>query len=127
MTAERGWLAEADRVLAEPGDKRALAQSTGAVAADMESAAILRVADQAGLPCVVVRVVLDTLTDTVPGVWQGAVDRQGRVRPVGVIRALAQPHAWAAGVRLARARARANRALEAAARQWDPQRQGFGG
>jgi hypothetical protein len=127
LMAERGWLAEADRVLADPGDKRALAQSTGAVAADMESAAILRVADQAGLPCVVVRVVLDTLTDTVPGVWQGAVDRQGRVRPVGVIRALAQPGAWAAGARLAWARARARRALEAAARQWDPERQAFGG
>ncbi len=127
LTAERGWLAEADRVLAEPGDKRALAQATGAVAADMESAAILRVAEQAGLPCAVVRVVLDTLTDTVPGVWQGAVDRQGRVRPVGVVRALAQPRAWAAGVRLARARARASRVLEAAARQWDPERQGVGG
>src|SRR5512136_3030110 len=59
-------LIESPTVLMTPEEQRALAYRTGAVAVDMESAAVAFTADQAGLPFVALRVVSDSLDQTLP-------------------------------------------------------------
>jgi nucleoside phosphorylase len=61
-----GRLLTADRPIARPAAKSAAWRSTGAAAVDMESVAIAQVAGQAGLPFVVLRVIVDTAADELP-------------------------------------------------------------
>jgi nucleoside phosphorylase len=61
--ARVGPIAAVDHVLLEAEEKRRLAGSTGAIAADMESEAIGRLARERGLSFVSVRVILDTLAE----------------------------------------------------------------
>lgn len=76
----RGILAEADRVLKNGGEKAALFQKTGALAADMESAAAAEAANAAGLPFLAVRVILDSSTNTMPTCALAAIDDYGGIR-----------------------------------------------
>jgi adenosylhomocysteine nucleosidase len=61
-----GKLLTSDRPLASPEAKAAARREYGAAAVDMESAAIARVARQAGLPFIALRVVVDTASDQLP-------------------------------------------------------------
>lgn len=61
-----GRIVSVERILATPAAKTCSASVSGAVAADMESGAIARVAAEAGLPFVVVRVVADGPSDFLP-------------------------------------------------------------
>jgi adenosylhomocysteine nucleosidase len=98
-----GPLAEARSVLLGPADKRALAQDSGAVAADMESAALGQLAAEARVPFIVVRAISDTALMTVPGWIASALDEQGRPRPLRLCAALLRhPQDIPALVRLAR-------------------------
>lgn len=108
-------LAETTSILEGADAKAALWNRTGAAAADMESAAVLRVAGEAGLPGLVIRAVLDPATASVPAAWAHAVDAVGRVRPGGLAAVLARPRRWRAGLELARYRRSARRSLWAAA------------
>ena len=72
-----GALTSVDRVVAEAAGKTALARDADAV--DMESAAIARVARDAGLPFAVLRVVCDGPAQRIPRCTEGAVDALGRV------------------------------------------------
>lgn len=83
-------LAEASAVLTDSGAKRALAARTGAVAADMESAAVLSVAAAAGVPALVVRCVLDPLMRTLPSVALAAVRADGSTAPMALAMAIAR-------------------------------------
>ena len=74
-----GALIEGLSVIAGPAQKRALAQASGAVAVDMESAAIVQVAKQAGVPFVAVRAVVDTADMTLPRSAIRASDEYGRL------------------------------------------------
>lgn len=65
--------------------KRQLRASTGADAVDMESATILSLARQAGLPCAIIRVISDAADQPLPLDFGRCVDRQGRVRPARVL------------------------------------------
>ena len=76
-------------VLQSAGDKQALFEASGAVAADMESMAVAEVALSAGLPFIAVRAVADTANMTVPPAARAAVDADGRIRPLASLRALA--------------------------------------
>lgn len=73
----RGTIACPTEVLRNANDKRALADKTGAIAADMESAAIGGVAREAGAPWIVVRVVSDAAGTVVPSSVVSAIDGAG--------------------------------------------------
>jgi adenosylhomocysteine nucleosidase len=64
-------------VLRSASEKHALADGSGAIAADMESAAIGGVAREAGLPWIVVRAVSDAADTVVPASVVGAIDGAG--------------------------------------------------
>ena len=83
-----GPLAETTRVLVDAADKRRLRQPSGAVAADMGSAAVLDVARSCGVPGMVVRVVLDDARRALPQVALGAFDARGGVSAGAVLAGL---------------------------------------
>jgi adenosylhomocysteine nucleosidase len=89
LTVHGGTLVESARVLADPAGKRRLRERTGAVAVDLESAAVARAAAQAGTPCLVVRVICDTAGMSIPPAALAAVDAAGHVHPLAFLRALA--------------------------------------
>lgn len=108
-------LAEAAFVLHDPASKAELRRRTSAVAADMESVAVLRVAAAAGLPALVIRAVLDPASLAVPEAWSRAVSVDGRLRAMRVLGALARPRSWGVGLQLAQCRHVAARTLRGAA------------
>lgn len=82
-----GTLAEADSVLRDADDKLRLRNLSGALIADMESAAIAEVCHGADIPLLVVRAVSDPATTRIPDSALAAVDENG---DVGVARCLAK-------------------------------------
>lgn len=86
--ASGGALAHASQVVASPAAKRALAEQTGAVLADMESVAIARVAHRCGLPLLVVRSVVDPLELALPAIITDHIDDNGRVPLAPLLRGL---------------------------------------
>ena len=81
-----------------PQQKQALFARTGAVAVDMESAAIAEVAASRGLPFVAVRAVLDPAARSLPQSAVGAVDSSGRLLVKDLVRALLRHPADLPGV-----------------------------
>jgi len=73
-----GPLYSADRVLTTPQAKAALAARSGAVAVDMESAAVAKAAAESGLPCVALRVIADGPRDTLPENVEALVTEKGQ-------------------------------------------------
>jgi adenosylhomocysteine nucleosidase len=91
-SSSRGTLVTVARVLASPEAKAALHAQTGALAADMESAPILAMAERAGLAALAVRAVSDAAEDALPAALVGVLDAAGRVRPARfLVGALRQP------------------------------------
>lgn len=80
VMAQPGLIAESATILTSPAEKSALRQSCGAVAVDMESAAVARVAADAGLPFIAVRAVADTADSSLPALVGNATDDRGEVR-----------------------------------------------
>lgn len=112
----RGVIACPTRVLRNARDKRALAETTGAIAADMESAAIGGVARDAGAPWIVVRVVSDTADMAVPASVVSAIDRDGRLSVRRLLSGLARnPGDIAAFPALARGMREAGRTMRVVA------------
>jgi adenosylhomocysteine nucleosidase len=74
-----GPLIQSPRVVAEPADKAGLFQSTGAVAVDMESAAIAQVCKDANKPFVAIRAIADPARRSIPAAVVKAMDVNGRV------------------------------------------------
>jgi adenosylhomocysteine nucleosidase len=75
-----GAILTSHRVLATGAEKRHAKTSTGAIAVDMETAAIAAEANARGLPFVAIRAVLDEVDDEVVG---GAMaDQDGNVKPL---------------------------------------------
>lgn len=74
-----GALLSTPHLLASAEDKRAAHAATGAVAVDMETAAIAAAARRHGLPFIAVRAVLDEANQTVPSAVVAAVDDRGTV------------------------------------------------
>jgi len=94
--ARQGTLASVDHVLADAAAKSRLWLSTGALAVDMESAAILDWAARRGLAGAVVRGVSDPAGRGVPPDLARVVQDDGRVRPLRAVSAmLARPGALA--------------------------------
>lgn len=97
--------------------KRTLYEETAALAVDMESSILARLAEQRGLPFLVLRVVADGADQVVPGCATRAVDPAGNLDITGLLRELARhPAELAALIRMARGFGRAARTLRDAAR-----------
>ena len=115
-----GPLAEVGDVLVDAVAKQALHERSGALAADMESAAIAAVAAEFELPFIAVRAIADDSTMTVSPAARAAVDDDGALRPLRLLRGLARPPAGVAAElralgQLATAFRAAQRTLDAAA------------
>jgi adenosylhomocysteine nucleosidase len=65
----RGRIADSQMMVATPAARAALAAETGAIAVDMESAAIARVATERGIPFAAIRVITDGPDDTMVIDW----------------------------------------------------------
>ncbi len=112
LDAEPGPLAGCDSLLKTVADKAALARTGGALAADMESHRLARVAAAAGLPFLVLRAVADPAGLALPPAAWDAVDHEGRSRGLAVAgRLLRDPRQLPALLALARAAGRAERSL----------------
>lgn len=72
-----GTILSQDTAIADPRTKQAAHRTSGAVAIDMESAAIAAVAASRGLPFLVVRAIVDTASDALPAAVVDA-SRDGR-------------------------------------------------
>ena len=75
-----GAILTSHRVLATGAEKRHAKESTGAIAVDMETAAIAAEAAARGIPFVAIRAVLDEVDDEIAGA--AMADQDGNVRPL---------------------------------------------
>jgi adenosylhomocysteine nucleosidase len=107
-----GDLLTVTAALHSPQEKQAAHAATGAVAVDMESAAIADVAARAGVPFAVTRVVVDGAADALPRDVERWVDERGARRLTPVLRAVVMPSEWPVLATLGRRFAVARRALE---------------
>jgi adenosylhomocysteine nucleosidase len=114
-----GAIACPDHVVRTAAEKRALGAS-GAVAADMESAAIAAVAATAGIPWIALRVLVDSVDVIVPRAVTAAIDSSGRFEMARFVGALIRhPMDVMSLPSLASAYRRAMRTLTAVARTAD--------
>ncbi len=112
-----GVVYSADEPIAGVAAKRAIAERTGALAVDMESAAVAGVAAQAGLPFAALRVIVDAADRSVPSAAIAALDGP-RPRGFRIARGLLEsPGQIGPLIALARAAGRARRTLGVCARR----------
>ncbi len=99
----RGKLLTSARVVGSVADKEALFRDTGAVAVDMESAAVAEVAVSRQMPFIAARVIVDTARDSLPPTVAVAADGAGRLQLLRLIGALVRaPRDLGPMIRLAR-------------------------
>ena len=78
-SVQTGSLVESAAILKTPSEKRTLARRTGAIAADMESAAQARLAQERKVPFAAVRVVIDTASTDIPQNVMQSLDTNGEI------------------------------------------------
>jgi len=81
-------------VLTRPADKQSAASRYGAVACDMESAAVAAVAADAGVHFCALRIISDTYQDKLPDSVADWVDDTGKARVLPVLGELRSPARW---------------------------------
>ncbi len=79
LTVYTGCLAESQHIVASSRDKQQRYADTGAIALDMESVAIAKVAVQHALPFLALRVIVDPVTMTLPSAITHALNAQGDI------------------------------------------------
>lgn len=80
LELKAGAILGSERIVATASDKRALFETTGAQAVDMESHAVAAIASAAGLPFLVIRALADPSEQVIPQVAREALIPDGRVR-----------------------------------------------
>ncbi|MFK2893488.1 purine and other phosphorylase-like protein, family 1 [Dyella flagellata] len=101
--------------------KTAAHQHCGALAVDMESAAVAAVAQEHGLPFLVLRAIVDESSDAIPAALNGSVDAWGRPRMLNLVTALCRhPSLWGELPRLYSRMQKATQALRALAAATGP-------
>ncbi len=117
LGARSGRLVSAAKSVGSVEDKAELFRRTGAIAVDMESAAVAQIAEQHGLPFLAVRVVVDSAADVLPRAVTAAANSEGHLQIWRLIGALAlAPKELPALIRLAQRYRAANRSLATIAR-----------
>jgi adenosylhomocysteine nucleosidase len=108
----QGRLLTAPRVVVAAADKRRLGEKTGALAVDMESAAVARRAAAAGVPMMALRAITDSVDESLPVDLELCFDSHGQFHPARLIGLLARrPSAMGGLARLGWHSAQAGRAL----------------
>ncbi len=87
--AKGGAVIGSPTVVAAPEAKAALYKATAAIAADMESQVVARIASARGVPFAVLRVVADTADQRLPPAAVNGLKPDGRPDIMGVLRSLA--------------------------------------
>ncbi|MCY4210046.1 MAG: hypothetical protein OXE97_03180 [Gammaproteobacteria bacterium] len=114
-----GLLTSASEPLTSAADKQALFRQSGAIAVDMESAAVLDMAQRHGLSACVLRVILDAAHVTLPAAALRRVDAFGKADLPGLIGDLLRSSTQISPLlRLACASRRARRTMRLAAQAW---------
>jgi nucleoside phosphorylase len=122
-----GRLLTSERPIGQPRAKADAWRHAGAAAVDMESAAIAQVAGQAGIPFIVLRVIVDTAADELPAAVLAA-SGGGRLRLGRLLGELLRaPGEVGALIRLAARYRIASRVLTAVARPGSPARRALVG
>ncbi len=80
LASSTGAILSSPRVIPNAAGKRVAKQHSGAIAVDMESAAIAAEAVARGIPFAIVRTVIDSLEDEIFGAEMA--DEEGRVKPL---------------------------------------------
>ncbi|TPQ25090.1 phosphorylase [Methylomonas koyamae] len=93
LAVGNGKLVTETRIVALSEDKQAIHRNTGAMALDMESGAIAKVASQSNLPCLVLRAIADPVALDLPPAVSRAMNEQGQVELGKLLRHLAL-HPW---------------------------------
>lgn len=107
-----GGLVTAPRVVAAASEKRRMREQTGALAVDMESAAVARCAAAAGVPMVALRAITDAADASLTLDFELCFDSEGQFHYLRLIGLLARrPVAVGGLLRLGRHSAQAGRAL----------------
>ena len=88
LQVQCGNLADVGQPVLTPAGKAALFRESGALAVDLESAAVGRLAREAGLPFFALRAVCDPAGREVPAELWACLTEAGRVRPAVLIRAV---------------------------------------
>ena len=70
----------ADEAIPNPEAKKKLFEDTQALFVDMESHAVMQVAREHGVPCLVIRAIADSALDILPNVAMTIIDSDGEVR-----------------------------------------------
>jgi adenosylhomocysteine nucleosidase len=79
LPMQQGRLVTSRDIVADPTAKADLRDKSGACAVDMETAGVVEAADEAGLPWVAVRAIVDSATDTLPPVCLTTLREDGHV------------------------------------------------
>lgn len=116
LAVDDGDLLSVAEPLESPAAKRAAAAASNAVAVDMESAGIAVAAARAGVPFVVLRVVIDGADDALPAGAQQWLDEHGRTRASAVLRAVVDARQWRALANMSARYRVASRVLDRLAR-----------
>ena len=101
----------ADEVITSPEEKRELYECRHAAAVDMESFGVATVAQDAGVPWIVIRAVADTADHELPRAVTEVCDVRGRLRLGPVLGLVFRPRLWPALITLGRANAAAGRSM----------------
>jgi nucleoside phosphorylase len=81
-----GPIASVEQLVPATDEKRRLAAGSGAMAADMESAAIASVASNRAIPFLAIRVILDPVDENLEVAFEQFLDERGEPRPLPLIR-----------------------------------------
>ncbi|MGH8514740.1 MAG: hypothetical protein ACREV8_12535, partial [Gammaproteobacteria bacterium] len=101
LTVRTGAMFQAAEVIRTADEKRMLFERTGALAVDMESAAVAQVARGAKIPFAILRAIVDPQMMVIPAAALAAIDELGRPRIASLLSALArEPRDLLALVRL---------------------------
>lgn len=120
VTVHDGSLQEVKNVISTVTDKQALARNTDAVAVDMESAELGRIAETRGIPFLVIRTIVDDASQAIPEAVTRTIDECGNVRVLSLAKELFfKPALVMALFRLSRAMHLACKTLEIVATKTD--------
>ena len=96
---QKGWLITVDKPLITPESKRSAHDEWGALAVEMETGEVARVAADAGVPCIALRAISDTSEQSLHVVGKCVVSRRTPVALARIALHLMRhptliPHAW---------------------------------
>jgi adenosylhomocysteine nucleosidase len=119
IPAQRGAIVTTQRLVADTASKAALRAKSGACAVDMETAGIVEVAREAGLPWLAVRAIVDSAQDSLPPACLTVLRDDGHVAVGPLLRTICRsPHLLRSFLRLAGDTATARRHLSQAFERW---------